>query len=52
MTAGTNQPATMSARRWIGARERCASATIGDDAGEHGLGADLVGAHDEARRCR
>ena len=28
MTAGTNQPATRSARRWIGARLRCASATI------------------------
>ena len=28
ITAGTNQPATTSARRWIGARERCASATI------------------------
>ncbi len=28
MTVGTNQPATWSARRWIGARERCASATI------------------------
>ena len=27
MTAGTNQPATASARRWIGARLRCASAT-------------------------
>ena len=28
ITAGTNQPATWSARRWIGARLRCASATI------------------------
>ena len=28
MTGGTNQPATRSARRWIGARLRCASATI------------------------
>ena len=28
MTVGTNQPATWSASRWIGARERCASATI------------------------
>ena len=27
-TAGTNQAATTSARRWIGARERCASATM------------------------
>src|SRR5258708_5307213 len=27
-TAGTNQPATRSAMRWIGARDRCASATI------------------------
>ena len=27
MTAGTNQPDTLSARRWIGARQRCASAT-------------------------
>ena len=28
MTPGTNQPETVSARPWIGARERCASATI------------------------
>src|SRR5439155_16096360 len=28
MTPGTNQPETVSARAWIGARERCASATI------------------------
>ena len=28
MTPGTNQPETVSARRWIGARPRCASATI------------------------
>ena len=28
MTTGTNQPATLSARRWIGARLRWASATI------------------------
>ena len=28
ITAGTNQPATRSASRWIGARERCAAATI------------------------
>jgi hypothetical protein len=27
-TAGTNQAATTSARRWIGARERCASLTM------------------------
>ena len=27
-TAGTNQPDTTSASRWIGARERCAAATI------------------------
>jgi hypothetical protein len=27
-TAGTNQPATVSASRWIGARLRCASATM------------------------
>src|SRR5712691_6349920 len=27
ITAGTNQAATRSARRWIGARERCAVAT-------------------------
>ena len=27
ITAGTNQPATSSAKRWIGARLRCASAT-------------------------
>ena len=28
ITAGTNQPATLSAYFWIGARERCALATI------------------------
>ena len=28
MTPGTNQPETVSASFWIGARERCASATI------------------------
>ena len=28
ITTGTNQPETWSASRWIGARERCASATI------------------------
>ncbi len=28
ITVGTNQPATWSARRWIGARLRCACATI------------------------
>ena len=28
MTSGTNHPETRSARRWIGARERCACATI------------------------
>src|SRR3954452_3558630 len=27
-TAGTNQPDTVSASFWIGARERCASATM------------------------
>ena len=34
-TAGTNQPATRSASRWIGARLRCASATICDDLRQH-----------------
>jgi copper chaperone CopZ len=28
ITSGTNQAETLSARRWIGARERCAAATI------------------------
>ena len=28
MTTGTNQPATWSAMRWIGARLRCAAATM------------------------
>ncbi len=28
ITAGTNQPATVSASRWMGARERCASPTM------------------------
>jgi hypothetical protein len=31
ITMGTNQPETLSAMRWIGARERWASATICDD---------------------
>ena len=28
LTAGTNQPETLSASRWIGARDRWASATM------------------------
>ena len=44
MTDGTNQAETRSARRWIGARERCASATI---ATMHRVAADLVGADDQ-----
>ena len=48
MTAGTNQPATWSASRWIGARERCASATICTICASMRVAADLVGAHDEA----
>ena len=28
MTSGTNQADTTSARRWMGARERCASLTM------------------------
>ena len=62
ITAGTNQPATRSARRWIGARERCASRHHLDDPRQHGVAADLVGAHhqpaalvdgaaDHARAC-
>ena len=41
-TAGTNQPATRSASRWIGARLRWACATMLHDLGQHGLGADLA----------
>jgi hypothetical protein len=48
ITAGTNQPATRSARRWIGARERCASATISTIRASMRVAADLVGAHHEA----
>ena len=48
ITAGTNQPATRSARRWIGARLRCASATICTICASIVSRADLLGAHDEA----
>ena len=41
ITAGTNQPATRSASRWIGARERCAFATMIDDPRQHGVAADF-----------
>ena len=47
-TAGTNQAATTSASRWIGARERCASATIRDDLRQQRVAADPLGAHDKA----
>ena len=50
ITAGTNQPDTWSASRWIGARERCASATICTICASMRVAADLLGAHDEARR--
>ena len=36
----------------MGARLRCASATIRDDLGEQGLAADPLGAHHESCRCR
>ena len=52
ITAGTNQPDDRSARRWIGARLRCASATICTICASSVSRADLLGAHDEARRCR
>ena len=48
MTAGTNQAETMSASRWIGARLRCASATICTMRASIVSRADLLGAHDEA----
>ena len=50
MTAGTNQPETWSASRWIGARLRCASATIATIWASMRVAPDLLGAHDEARR--
>ena len=45
---GTNQPETWSARRWIGARERCAAATICTICASMRVAADLLGAHHEA----
>ena len=47
ITTGTNQPATWSAIRWIGARERWASATMVHDPGQHRVASDPVGAHHE-----
>ena len=47
MTAGTNQPATRSARRWIGARDRCASRHHLDDARQHRIAAYPFGADDQ-----
>ena len=37
MTTGTNQPATWSAMRWMGARLRWAAATMCDDLREQGV---------------
>ena len=48
ITAGTNQAETRSASAWIGARLRCASRHQRDDAREHGVRADPLGAHHEA----
>ena len=48
ITAGTNQPATWSASRWIGARLRCACGDHLHDPRQHRVAADLLGAHDEA----
>ena len=50
MTAGTNQAATRSASRWIGARERCASATICTIRASMVSRPTLLGAHRRARR--
>ena len=50
ITAGTNQPATRSARRWIGARERCALRHHIDDPRQHGVAADLARRAAPARR--
>lgn len=46
MTAGTKTAETRSTVRWMGARERWASATM-FDAGKHGVAADRVGAHQQ-----
>jgi hypothetical protein len=46
-TSGTNQPDTTSARRWIGARLRCASATSLTMPRQQGVGANSLGRHDE-----
>ena len=52
ITAGTNQPRHVSASRWIGARLRCASATIATMRASIVSRADFLGAHHEARRLR
>ena len=44
-TSGTNQPATRSARRWIGARERCACETSATILASTVSRADLFGAN-------
>ncbi len=45
ITAGTKYPATTSASFWIGARLRCEDHL--HDLGEHRVGPDASGAHDE-----
>ena len=47
ITPGTNQPETVSASAWIGARERCASATMWTICASKRVAADPLGAHDE-----
>ena len=47
MTAGTNQAATRSAIRWMGARERWASATICTIRASMVSRPTLLGAHDQ-----
>ena len=48
MTSGTNQPETWSASRWMGARLRCASATICTMRASMVSRANLLGPHHEA----
>ena len=50
ITAGTNQRATWSASRWIGARERCAARDHLHDPRNQRVAADLAGAHHERAR--
>ena len=50
-TAGTNHAATRSASRWIGARLRCASATIAHDLREQRVARRRARRASRTRRC-